>query len=133
MHGLRGDVDHVGAGVAQADQQEQQPLFVIGDTGQLAELALVQGERGDDHRRAVAVVGGGQRIPYLGETGLEGAEGVQLLFERQVAGERRLGNHAGRAQKGITAECSGLYTSGSSRSSNPGSAPSDSPLSRTSR
>ena len=42
VHGLRGHVDHVRARVAQADQQEQQPLLVIRGAGQLAELTLVE-------------------------------------------------------------------------------------------
>jgi hypothetical protein len=93
MHWLRGDVDHMRLRIAQPNQQKQQPLLVEGRADQLLKLVLIQGERRDDDGRRAPVIAGRQGAPDLRKAWLEQLEGGKFLVERQVAGERRLGNH----------------------------------------
>ena len=93
MHRLRGDVDHARSRIAQADQQEEQPLLVEGGAREFSKLALVEGHRRNDHGRVAPVIAGRERAPDLSKAWLEQFECGKLLVERQVAGERRLWDH----------------------------------------
>jgi hypothetical protein len=61
VQGLGGDVDDPRAGIAQANQGIQQPLFVVVDPFNLLQLRLIEGQGRHDHHMALAIVklGGG--------------------------------------------------------------------------
>ena len=106
VHRLRRDVDHVRARVAQPDQQEQQPLLVEAHAGQLAQLLLVERQRGHDDRRAVVrprVAGHG--VPHLEHPRLQRLEGGEFLLEREVRGEGWLRDHGASHAVGRTSTC----------------------------
>ncbi len=99
VHGLRGDVNDVRLWIAQPDQQHQQSLFVEWGADEFPEFALVERHRRYDHRGVAPVVAGRQGAPDFGKAGLEPLEGGNLVFEGEATGERRLGDHAGRARR----------------------------------
>ncbi len=91
---LRGHVHHARARVAQPDQQEQQPLLVEARARDLAQLALVERERGHHHRRVRLLLAQHQRVPHLGEPRLEPLELGDLVLRGEILEERRLRDHA---------------------------------------
>ena len=93
VHGLGGDVDHPRPRVAQADEEEEEALLVEVGSGELLELALVEGEGGDDHRGVGLLLAHGEDVPHLLEARLQPLELGDLLLEGEVLGEGRLGNH----------------------------------------
>ena len=94
VDGLRGHVYEMSPRVAEADQEEEQPLLVERGPRQLAELALIKGQGRHYDGCVVLFVPGEDRAPELGEARLEGVESRDLRFKVEIAGERRLGNHA---------------------------------------
>ena len=93
MDGLRGDEHHPRARVAQADEEEEQPLLVEAGPRQLAQLGLVEGQRGHDHRGVGLLVPVHQRLPHLVQPRLEQLEARELVLGGQVGRKRRLQVH----------------------------------------
>ena len=88
VHGLRGDVHHAGARVAQADEQEQQPLLVERRAGQAAQLRLVEGQGGNDHRGVRLLLPVQDGVPHLLQARLQPLELGDFLLQGEVGGQR---------------------------------------------
>src|SRR6266496_2532577 len=86
------------ARIAEADEQEEQPLLVEARTRELPEIALVEGQGGDHHRGVGLLLAHGEAVPYLGQAGLELLELGDLLLEGEITRKRRLRDHSSTPQ-----------------------------------
>jgi hypothetical protein len=81
--------------IPQSGEEEQETLLVIARSFELFELPLIESERRHDDRGVRLLLVSGKRAPELVQAGARACRTGALSLGGEVAGERRLGDHAG--------------------------------------